>query len=743
MMMKKKLLAAMTAAACILSCMAGFPAAAETAAETTDALTGGTYFYVADAESALVLDVEYYYELGNLGCDANLDVRLEGQKALEDGDILWVNGIESVAEIYPCCIHLAEDAVVKNLGSAEELGEIKPLIITKTNGFTYFLQDESGETYYFLDELNSYLENPFMDDFQAGDTVDFLLYGDMVVKPLGESETTLFPPEEYVVVDRYETQNSWGYIVMEMDGSGCTYYLTEETLEACLQEGDDFPEYGDILGLQGYRLSTEMAGTNSLQLNFYNYLTGECDGPGVITNLGSVIENNETEVFTASDAFSAFLSLEDRDGNANWITIDYLEEGDVLYNAEIGTQAEMYTYHGYPTIPVEQECLPVEEYAVVGVKDDDYVILHLRDNVIYTLSGEDAALCLSDGQNAPAYGDIIEISGYPSISEGEIADAVRFCTDRELTKSGGGVKTVTNVMAGDILGFNYHGYQDTDVVELYQTEARTGYLYAVGYMEEYPQPQTPDWDSVPHGTLIEMYTYEGKPIIPVPIPLPPQFAVIGEKGKSRVLMDLETSATYYLAGRDIYKYLVDGQEWPAYGDIVTIDGTYSISGNTRTRDFHPYSLFGVAPSISIDGVLAAETTAEFTLRDVDTLGRPVLVDENGTRHVYENDYLSEGYTSAAEVDWAKLNSGDAVTMIVSNGRPVLPVSVSPLGDANDDGSLDVLDVITLNKYILGGGTMPALAKSSSMNSRADFNGDGVIDGTDALCAMKRIVGLEE
>ncbi len=740
-MMKNRLSAAITAAACILSCMTGFPAAAETTAETTDALSGGTYFYVADAYDPLVLDIAYYYGLGTLGCGANLDVRLEGQKSIENGDILWVSAIGDIAEIYPCCIHLTEDAVVKNLGSAEELGEIKPLIITKTNGYTYFLQDESGETYYFLDELNSYLEDPFMDDFQAGDTVDFLLYNDMVVKPLGESETALFPPVEYVVVDRYETQDSWGYIVMEMDGKGSTFTLSEDTLEACLREGEDFPQYGDILGLQGYRMCSEKVGTNGLHLNFYNYRTGECDGPGVITNLGSVIEQNETEIFTAGENFSAYRSLEDRDGNANWITIDYLDEGDVLYNAEIGAQVEMYTYQGYPTIPVEQECLPVEEYAVVGAKNDDYVLLHLRDNAIYTFSGEDAALCLTEGQNAPVYGDILKISGYPSIVEADATDAISYYSDRALTQPGGTVEVLETVISDEsVIPFTFHSLEGWDTVELYCNTTRSTYQYWIAHTTEYPQIQAPSWDILPFGTSVEMYTYEGKPIIPVPIPLPPQFAVIGEKGKSRILMNLETGLSYYLSGSTIYKYLEEGQEWPVCGDIVTISGTHSTSGDGRTLNYHPHSQYDIAPIVSVNGTLSdVGVTTTFTKTGEDELGRPLLADESGTLHVYETDFLAEGYTSAAEVDWTKLDSGDAVTMIVSNGYPILPVSVSPLGDANDDGALDVLDIITLNKYILGGGALPLNAKSS----RADFNGDGVIDGTDALCAMKRIVGLEE
>ena len=59
-----------------------------------------------------------------------------------------------------------------------------------------------------------------------------------------------------------------------------------------------------------------------------------------------------------------------------------------------------------------------------------------------------------------------------------------------------------------------------------------------------------------------------------------------------------------------------------------------------------------------------------------------------------------------------------------------------MGDADLNGSVNILDVITINKAILGKET---LEPQGLIN--ADTNKDGKPDSTDALNIMKAIVGL--
>ena len=59
-----------------------------------------------------------------------------------------------------------------------------------------------------------------------------------------------------------------------------------------------------------------------------------------------------------------------------------------------------------------------------------------------------------------------------------------------------------------------------------------------------------------------------------------------------------------------------------------------------------------------------------------------------------------------------------------------------LGDVNEDGEIDILDVIALNKNLLG---KEILTKSQQNN--ADVNQSGIPDADDSLTILKYIVGL--
>ncbi len=68
--------------------------------------------------------------------------------------------------------------------------------------------------------------------------------------------------------------------------------------------------------------------------------------------------------------------------------------------------------------------------------------------------------------------------------------------------------------------------------------------------------------------------------------------------------------------------------------------------------------------------------------------------------------------------------------------PTDPGTDEICGDANEDGEIDVLDIIVLNKNLLGGG---ALSEQGKRN--ADVDGDGVATANDSLNMMKFIVKL--
>ena len=69
-------------------------------------------------------------------------------------------------------------------------------------------------------------------------------------------------------------------------------------------------------------------------------------------------------------------------------------------------------------------------------------------------------------------------------------------------------------------------------------------------------------------------------------------------------------------------------------------------------------------------------------------------------------------------------------------EPAATASIIP-GDTNGDGITDIMDVILLNKYLLGSKELDAVAQKA-----ADMNGDEKIDSTDSLEVLKAVLGIK-
>ncbi|MBE6875738.1 MAG: hypothetical protein E7496_03290 [Ruminococcus sp.] len=72
----------------------------------------------------------------------------------------------------------------------------------------------------------------------------------------------------------------------------------------------------------------------------------------------------------------------------------------------------------------------------------------------------------------------------------------------------------------------------------------------------------------------------------------------------------------------------------------------------------------------------------------------------------------------------------------SGEEPETPIETLLEGDADGNGQIDILDVVTLNKAILGKETL-----SENQLKAIDFNGNGKPDSEESLKLMKYIVGL--
>lgn len=133
--------------------------------------------------------------------------------------------------------------------------------------------------------------------------------------------------------------------------------------------------------------------------------------------------------------------------------------------------------------------------------------------------------------------------------------------------------------------------------------------------------------------------------------------------------------------------------------------------------------------------------------------------------MYAQDASGVEYTLDMDYFYATLHPGDVIEFAVMDDKLSYATDVSPLGDTNDDGVLDILDVILMNRAVLTGEQLPALKTAASSDEtdltgeqlpalktaassgktdlgQCDFNGNGKLDFDDSLGMLKRILGIE-
>ncbi|MDE6776678.1 MAG: dockerin type I repeat-containing protein [Oscillospiraceae bacterium] len=139
------------------------------------------------------------------------------------------------------------------------------------------------------------------------------------------------------------------------------------------------------------------------------------------------------------------------------------------------------------------------------------------------------------------------------------------------------------------------------------------------------------------------------------------------------------------------------------------------------------------PILNDKGEIDYYLRREDLLKDEGT-GVYSYMDDNGeTVYTQGKSYCGKLLTWKTEIERLAVWEGELIDFIPKKQMTDAEILK---GDATEDGEVDILDVITVNKSILGQKIM-----SSSALKASDIDGDGIVSPNDSLAIMTYIVGL--
>ena len=186
------------------------------------------------------------------------------------------------------------------------------------------------------------------------------------------------------------------------------------------------------------------------------------------------------------------------------------------------------------------------------------------------------------------------------------------------------------------------------------------------------------------------------------------------------------------------------------------DGYQSGAGWTMTNAAADYLIFSEGVE-ELGDVSVSCSKAVYLPKSLEFIGQGAFCE-------YRNQQLTDVYYGGSEEDWERvsvLNGGywfvhnanlyDATFHFNAKPEDVLALAAAETketpgetpatddmlcGDVNDDKTVDIMDVIAINKFLLGSASLDDAAKR-----RADVDQNGDVDSTDSLNILKYVVAL--
>ncbi len=455
--------------------------------------------------------------------------------------------------------------------------------------------------------------------------------------------------------------------------------------------------------------------------------------------------------FPGSDIKFGEFQLIDNAGNTYSYYQDYtnVDYGISLQTAQVGDSYTFAVLDNTVLLPLEKQEQPVfnaEEFFVVTKTYPEsgyYMLEYFHDNALHRTCRFQTDMKLS-------YGDILladngftteRMENYQavyelSLNEDTTLQNIGNCTDLMEHKK----------MTVKSMGYDGRPIQPSFRFFTYTLADEDGKEYYYSAEDSFGSDVSVVFST---GDVVEFAVYSGGAVIPLETPpdcvelFVYDYAVIGtdnaENPKSCILAD-EKGGTWQTGT----EYLPEGL---AVGDVISIQNAELISTSTKATNslsIEPLENYSAQKTGSI---LENPETAEFTVTyipDSDHLSTGIRLEkfDGWDERVLFIDWIEYGYAEYDFLDWSTVSVFDTVTCLLYNGYPVLGIEKTPenvpvlTGDADGSGKLDILDVIIVNKAVLGKEKL-----EDSQIACIDFNGNGKPDAEDALVMMKKIVGL--
>ena len=214
----------------------------------------------------------------------------------------------------------------------------------------------------------------------------------------------------------------------------------------------------------------------------------------------------------------------------------------------------------------------------------------------------------------------------------------------------------------------------------------------------------------------------------------------------------QASQTPVVTGGVTHNFTTDGTSSSVFnitGNMNSKAVSVTYNNQTYTKALKMESATSITFTATSDGTLTLVTdTANKTIKvngqkyTTDANGVATVAVSAGAVEITKGDsmnlayisYNASGKTESSAPTETKSTETTKTTTVETT--PSEPSGNFTLGDVDGDGEISILDVITINKAIMGKEIL-----SDAQNKAADVDGSGKPDANDALQILKRIVGI--